>query len=63
MPTTPPKRDDLAPMARALRGQITAQLGTTAAHLVPAGIRSCIATLAALVEVMAVQIDHLTPRE
>lgn len=50
-------------MARALHGQITAQLGTAAAHLVPAGIRSCIANLAALVVVMAEQIDHLTPRE
>lgn len=60
---TPPERDDLAPMARALRGQISAQLSTAAAHLVPAGIRSCIATLSALVEVMAVQIDNLTPRK
>lgn len=61
MPTTP-RRDDLAPMARALNAQIKAQLGTTAAHMVPSGIRSCIATLAALVVVMAEQIDHLTQR-
>ena len=58
MPTPPP--NDLAPMARALHGQIKAQLGTAAAHMVPAGIRSCIANIADLLVVMASQIDHLT---
>lgn len=47
-------------MARALHGQIKAQLGTAAAHMVPAGIRSCIANIADLLVVMAAQIDHLT---
>jgi len=57
--STAPQPEDLAPHARALLGQIEAQLRTPAALLAPAGVRSCIGRLANLVALMAAQIDHL----